>query len=122
MRKKIRVTYQDLEDILTSFAKNISGNVRAVYIDEEGKNPPYLVIELAYKTGDGIDSPYSDYPPDEEIRSDWEEAGFSTEVEGTMRYPSGEEGAKWIRGRKSIKISGNETVGELKKIISEHLR
>jgi len=53
----------------------------------DGEKPNTIEIILEYKTGDGCDRPYGDYPPDEAVISSLEEQGWDVETEGTMMYP-----------------------------------
>jgi DNA-directed RNA polymerase subunit RPC12/RpoP len=56
------------------------------WYDEEETIPKIITITLSYKTGDGIDQPYSDCPPDEGIIKVFEEHGWDWETEGIMKY------------------------------------
>ena len=56
------------------------------WYDEEETIPKIITITLSYKTGDGIDQPYSDCPPDEAVIKVFEEHGWNWETEGIMKY------------------------------------
>ena len=78
------------EDELTDWLStevDTGGFSASVTIDEwyDG-NPKTITVNLEYKTGDGCDQPYNDYPPDEAIINDLESHGWTVETEGTMIY------------------------------------
>jgi len=79
------------EDELTdwlSMEVDTGGFMASVTIDEwYNGNPKTITINLEYKTGDGCDQPYNDYPPDEAIIKNLEKHGWTVETEGTMIYP-----------------------------------
>lgn len=50
-------------------------------------NPKSLTVHLEYKTGDGCDQPYGDYPPDDVIIKDLEKHAWNVDAHGSMYYP-----------------------------------
>lgn len=54
--------------------------------DEEGLHPKEIQVTLSYKTGDGIDQPYGDIPPDDFIAEALRNGGFDVEFDGIMHY------------------------------------
>lgn len=55
---------------------------------------PEVTVTLEYKTGDGVDEPYSSEPPDEGLIRNFERHGWTVKTEGIMRYGFTCEGCK----------------------------
>lgn len=88
MSRKSVVDEDELNDWIWRKVKTggFSASVTIDKWDEKGIHPLEITITLSYKTGDGCDQPYGDYPPDDAIFRDLEEHGWKTDAEGGMKY------------------------------------
>ncbi|MEM3398030.1 MAG: hypothetical protein QW724_04790 [Nitrososphaerota archaeon] len=63
-----------------------SADVKIEKWDESRIHPSEITISLEYKTGDGVDRPYAEYPIDREFSETFRKYGWSTEGKGVMIY------------------------------------
>ena len=104
------------EEDLRNIAEEENGNISSVEIDPKNKK---IYLTMAYKTGDGSYGPYGDWPPDDEIIEAWTKKGFEIETDGSMHYPDGSWGNKWIYGEKTVPFTDKDTLEIIKQKVKK---